>query len=359
MVAIRVLGGVRLEAPATDRLSARHRLVLALLAARYERAVDDDTLIDAIWGERPPKSARTALQTYVSELRDLLEPDRPRRSAGRFIHTDGTTYQLLCGPDDLDLAAFEADLDRATSAIEFVDLDTIELHEGTSIDEVTSALDRVVQAGGRPFGDLADHERLVGVVARLDERFVAAVEARAAIALSTGGGAELVDTLSDAVRTAPFRERVAGQLALCRYRGGDRTGALDELRSLARRLRDDLGLDPGPEITDLERALLDHDTDRLRPDRTEPEDAPVSAGRRRWSLAPMFGRDQLVDDVGEQLDRWPLVALTGPGGIGKSTIARAVLDRQPDGVALALVDVSELSDPTVESLVRAIANALG
>lgn len=358
-----MLGGVHVDAPGADRLGARHQLVLALLAGRHGRTVDDDVLIDAIWPKQPPRSARTALQTYVSELRDVLEPDRARRSAGRFIATEGRAYRLTCAAGELDLTVVEDGFDTALKAIERSGLAEIEFVAGTPAavpaSEVAALLDGALALWDTPFGELREHERLVGVAARLDERFASAVEARVALALQDGSAAHLVDALITAIEAAPYREALSGQLAIVRYRDGNRSGALDELRSLRTRLRDDLGLDPGREIVELERALLDHNASALTPTKSHKDDVAVIPAKRRWSQAPMFGRNREIDEVVAHLEQWPLVALTGPGGIGKTTIARAVLDREPEGVRLALVDLAEIASPTFETLVRSIAGALG
>ncbi len=109
---VMVLGGVSVvdnNGRAALVKSPRPRLLLALLASRHGSVVRESELIEAIWADDPPASVRTAVQTYVSALRD----DRPRRSPGRFVAREGRGYALRSDVEELDVALFDAHIDRA------------------------------------------------------------------------------------------------------------------------------------------------------------------------------------------------------------------------------------------------------
>jgi DNA-binding SARP family transcriptional activator/predicted ATPase len=352
----RTIGGVRIQvlgdvAVSHDTVSharpvggGRHRLILALLAARAGRTIAEDALIEAIWPNDPPKSARTALQTYVSELRDLFEPDRPRRSTGSVIATESTGYRLRVGAgwrlDSLDLeqAASAADVDAAT-------------------------LDRLLDGWGEPFAEVGDHPDLVAASVRVREAHARVVERRADIELAQGGGARLVDLLRDAVSTHPYRERLVEQLVIALYRSGDQRGALSACREYATRMRADLGLEPGPSITAIEHAVLEHAEDEI----DVLAGGAMAGGTAAPSSAPPRGRRSRVDLVGraddlarlrDAVESSPAVTIVGPSGVGKTALALAFVDQV--GVdTVAAVDVAELAVADEPSIWRALADELG
>lgn len=129
----------------------RPRLILAMLGARTGRPVLEDQLIDGIWGQAPPSSARTAVQTYLSALRDLLEPDRPRRSPGRFIATDGGGYVLDPTAAQVDLVQFEHEVSSGIRQASDDPVAAVEL------------LDRALARWGEPFSELNSEPWAAGV----------------------------------------------------------------------------------------------------------------------------------------------------------------------------------------------------
>lgn len=356
-VRIQVLGDVAVShdgaAHARSVGGTRHRLILALLAARAGRAISEDALIEAIWPDDPPKSARTALQTYVSELRDLCEPDRPRRSTGSVIATETSGYRLLVG---------RTGTGGPTSSWR---LDSLELEQAASVagDAIRAVeLDRLLDGWGEPFAELGDHPDLLAASVRCREAHARLAERRADIELGRGGGPLVVDRLRDAVAVHPYRERLAEQLVIARYRSGDQRGALLACREYATRMRDDLGLEPGPSIALLEHAVLEHDEAEIgrlvASAATTTSRAPSLASAPRRARVDLVGRNHDLERLREVARANSVVTIVGPSGVGKTALVGAYVDELA-APEVAWVDVAELSAPDEASIWRALADALG
>jgi DNA-binding SARP family transcriptional activator len=205
-----------LEVTVDDRLldlGAQKRVLIALLLLEANRVVPGDRLVDALWEENPPDTARKALQVHVSQLRKLLGRDR--------IVTRPGGYLLRVEPGELDLSRFLA------------------LQQEGRFDEAL-ALWR-----GAPLADIADHSFARPEVARLRELRLACEEERFDRELAAGRHAELVGELEALVGEHPLRERLRGQLMIALYRAGRQAEALDEFASARRLLVDALGIEPG------------------------------------------------------------------------------------------------------------------
>lgn len=353
---IQVLGDVAVSAGggAAPRPvgGARHRLILALLAARAGRIVTEDVLIEAIWPNDPPKSARTALQTYVSELRDLFEPDRPRRSAGAVIATEATGYRLRL--DGLDGATSPPT--GASVRIDSVDLESAAAASETDV----SGLDGMLVRWGEPFAELSDHPDLLAAAVRIREAHARVVERRAAVDLAAGLGSEFVDQLRDAVAAHPYRERLVEQLAVALYRSGDQRGSLTACREYRTRMRDDIGLEPGPSIAALEHAVLEHNeasVDAIAGTVGAPPVGQVRSRPRQLQIE-LIGRDSDLKRLRSAVESSPAVTIVGPSGVGKTTLALALFD-ELDIETVASVDLAELAVADPVSIWRAIAEQLG
>lgn len=316
-----------------------------MLAGRRGRPVAEDDLIEAIWGETPPESARTAVQTYLSSLRDLLEPGRPRRSQGRYIATEERGYRLDLGELVVDIIAFEAEVERGIDA---ADDDPV---------AAAALLDMALARWGEPFGDLSADAWAAGIAARLRERHAVALETRAAIALADGEAALVSDRLREAVELYPFREELAALLMRALYRLGDQAAALRVGQAMRRRLRDELGLDPGPRFVDVEQAILQHGADLIAPRASPTDESDPDAATHL--LPPLLGRDELLDAVTALVDQRRLISLVGAGGIGKTSLAEHVAaNRHRRGDATHTVDIDEIVEPTADDVLRAIAAAM-
>jgi len=322
------VGGSRVE------LGGRlpRRLVTALLAAEG-RAVSEDALAEAVWGERAPASPTVSLQAYVSRLRRQVGPHPLVRS--------GDGYRLAV--DDLDAARFAADVRRGRELLD-------DERPGEAVRAFDTALARW---RGEAFADLPETYART----RLNELRAVAVEERLAARLAAGDAPGAVAELEAAVRAEPYRERRWELLILALYRSGRQTDALVALRRVRARLADELGVDPGPALQELESRVLAQDPRLLLPSR------PALAVR---PLSRFFGRAAEFAALQELAAASRLVTLVGPGGAGKTRLAvEFAAARQPWFVRLADVAVAELVPAAVAaaigvrgSAVEAIATAL-
>lgn len=221
----------------------KQRLVLALLLADANRAVAEDRLIDGVWGEDPPGGARHALQTYISELRRLLDDE---------IRREGKGYRLVVEPDAVDLHRFDALVEAARARLSDA--------PGGAAKLLREAL---ALWHGEPYADITDALGLLPEIARLQQARLSAVEDRVRADLDSGRHADLVGELEALTREHPFRERLTELHMLALYRAGRQADALrvyDRTREL---LAEELGIDPSPELRSLHRRILEQDSELL------------------------------------------------------------------------------------------------
>ncbi|MGV3758489.1 MAG: AfsR/SARP family transcriptional regulator, partial [Actinomycetota bacterium] len=225
------------------------RLVLALLLASIGRPVAADTLIDALWGEVPPASAAGTLQSYISRLRRSLEPDRAPGAPARVLVSEAGGYRLAVAPEEVDHLRFEALADEGATL----------LRAGSP----GEARDRLVEADrlwrGPAFADCPDLDLTRGIALRLEERRVVAIEDRVEADLALGRHDALVGELAELVARHPLRERLRAQHALALYRAGRQAEALRSLDEARSTLVEELGVDPGPALRELEAKILAQD----------------------------------------------------------------------------------------------------
>jgi len=219
----------------------KQRALLAILLLNANDVVSRDGLIDGLWGERPPPSAAHTLDNYVSRLRKMLGGARlARRPPG---------YVLQLEPDELDLDRFEQLLRRGRE----------ELARGDSAEAAATLRSALALWRGPALADVL-YEPFAAIEAeRLEQRRLVALEDRIDADLALGRSGELVPELEALVAEHPFRERLLGQLARALYRAGRQAEALANLQTARHRLVEELGLDPGPQLRELERQILEHD----------------------------------------------------------------------------------------------------
>ncbi|GAB3648115.1 AfsR/SARP family transcriptional regulator [Glycomyces tarimensis] len=218
----------------------RHRAVLARLIAARGRVVSVDRLADDLW-EQPPDGAVGAIRTFVAALRRAIEPDRAPRAPARLLVTEGPGYALRAAPEAVDAWRFEAALAEAATAA-----------PSTAAAVLDEALGWWRGAAYADFDEpWARAER-----GRLEELRLTAVERLGGARLSLGRAAEAVPDLDAHASAHPWREEAWRLLALALYRSGRRREALAVVRHAGAMLREQLGLDPGPRLRDLETDLL-------------------------------------------------------------------------------------------------------
>ncbi|MFD1326156.1 AfsR/SARP family transcriptional regulator, partial [Micromonospora sonneratiae] len=237
----------------------RHREVLARLIVARGRVVPVDLLADDLW-EAPPEGAVGAIRTFVGALRRALEPDRPPRTPPRMIVTVGPGYALRAGPDAVDAWRFEKAVEAGEPPARLLPVldSALSLWRGPAYAEFTEA------PWARP-------ERT-----RLTELRLRAVERRAQALLDLGRAAEAVPDLDAHAHGHPWREEGWRLLALALYRAGRQADALAVLRGARTALAEQLGLDPGPGLRELEADIL-RQADLLA--------GPVDAAARVWASA--------------------------------------------------------------------------
>ena len=375
MVPLRVgvLGPVTLWRDGREQSAGQPRqlAVLGVLASRANRVVSRGELVDAVWGDQPPASAEGGIYTYVAGLRRIIEPDRPRRDPDRARQAPASTlvsggggYLLRLGPGALDAEQFE----RCLATARGLRADHDNAAALRTVDEAL-ALWRGLPYTGVP-GPFAEAEQR-----RLTELRTTAIEERAELLLAQGQAAVAVPELTALTAANPLREQATGLLMIALYRCGRQAEALRVFDETRRRLAEDLGIDPGPELTKVHRQLLAMDPALAGPaagravalagpapergaaaphGQTESAPVPSAAAPPVTALpAPLVPAPaQLPPEVAGFAGRaaelqWldgllpaaltgsPLALITGSAGIGKTTLAvrfgRRVASRFPDG----------------------------
>jgi predicted ATPase/DNA-binding SARP family transcriptional activator len=318
-----VLGAVLVDGRSPP--GAIERALLARLLVAPGVAVPAEELIEAAWPHERRAGAAGSLRVRLARLRAFLEPDRTPGTPAAVLVRDPAGYRLAVGPDDVDAQRF------------------CRLAERGACDEAL-ALWR-----GEPFGDLDAVE-----VARAEARRLHAVrdtlrQRRAARLAEAGRLEEAVAELEALAAEDPLREEPVRELMHALYRAGRHADALDAYRRLARAL-DEIGLQPGPAVRELEALVLRHEL--VAPDATSP--APSNL---RVRVTSVVGRDDDVALVQATLFEHRIVTLVGPGGVGKTTLAAEVARARPVPGGSWLVELAPLQ--SCDEVVPAAATVLG
>jgi DNA-binding SARP family transcriptional activator len=291
----------------------RQRALLALLLTRPNEVVSTDRLIDELWGAQPPPTAANTVQYYVSQLRKLLGADR--------IETKAPGYALRVEAGELDLGRFEQLVRRGGAD---------EIHEALGLWR------------GRPLADLEYEPFLQAEIARLEELRLAAFEKRIDRDLEVGRAAELIGELEALVAEHPLRERFCAQLMLALYRAGRQAEALAAYRGARETLVEELGIEPGAALQELERAILRQDPS------LDVAAESSAAAQKRSILAAAFDATAVepLVTLGEALARRPARELI--------VVRLLAMDEDPAGPTAALAKHrEELAARGVEARVAA------
>ena len=284
--------------------AGKPRALLTLLALHEGSAVSTDRLVEGLWGEEPPASATKMVQLLVSQLRKALAA----AGDGASIVTRGRGYELHLGAEGLDARRFEQ--------------------------LITAGMPREALAlwRGAPLLDVAEEPFAIAEIRRLEELRLRAIELAVERDLADGRHREVVGELELLVTQEPLAERFHAQRMLALYRCGRQADALDAYRAARAALIDAIGVEPGPELRDLQEAILRQDPALdLHPQALElPPELAVAT--------PLIGRDA---ELGWLRERWraahggagSLVLVAGEPGIGKTRLVAELADElRRDGI---------------------------
>lgn len=323
----RILGPLQIGADLDERAitAGRDRVVVSMLLLHPGRVVSVDELLDAVWPDGPPATARNQLQACVSRLRRALP-------AGAII-TDPAGYGIRVGDDDLDALRFTHLTAEARAQAEVAPDDArrrfrtaLQLWRGPAL----AGIDAVAVRQG---------------AAVLDEQRATAIEDWVDLELSGGRERDLIAELVGLVERFPFRERLRGQLMTALYRAGRKAEALAEYRQVCAVLGDQLGMEPGPQLQDLYRRMA---ADAVAASGDRPTVDAVRCLPR--AVGDFTGRGGIVTALCAAIDSAPpgpvIEVIDGMAGIGKTALAvhlaGLVGDRYPD--AHLFVDLHGHSD---------------
>jgi predicted ATPase/DNA-binding SARP family transcriptional activator len=339
VVHLQLLGAVQVAASdgTTHGVGApKQRSLLTALALRPGEVVARQRLIDELWPRDPPSACEATLQSHAAGVRRHLGDValRASREGG---------YVLDIERSRVDAHRFE-DLSAAGHAAHA---------RGAAQDAADQLREALALWRGEALADVPDGPEARAARTRLTERYLEAVEARVAADLAWGCAGELVGELEELVVAHPLRERLWAHLMLALYRCGRQGDALACYQRASHHLREELGVDPGDQLSTLQQRILCHDPELAAPDAPTTAAAaggPAPAVEAFHLPAPREGPVGRDDDVAE-LRRWlathRLVTLTGPGGAGKTTLAlhvgRQLEAEKPEGAVL--IELAHVEDP--------------
>ncbi|MFB9688885.1 AfsR/SARP family transcriptional regulator [Amycolatopsis plumensis] len=298
------------------------RTLLAALVLNAGRVVPVDTLITALWGEKPPNSARSVVHTYVSALRRMLG------AGDDVVRRQAPGYLLDVAPESIDLVRFERAVDAGRRA----------LAAGDAPGASETLADALGLWTGSPLGgaegEWAERERT-----KLEEARLVAVEARLEADFRLGRGGALAGELTGLVAEHPLREPLRAKLVLALHQAGRQADALATFHEARRLLDDELGVAPGPQLQAAFQAVLAEPAAEAAPPDEPPPVVALTPGLLPATISDFTGRREDVDHVLKGLrpagSAARICAVSGKPGSGKTTLAvhaaHRIRDQYPDG----------------------------
>ena len=275
----RILGSLEVRSDGRPLALAgpKERALLAILLLHANEVVSNDRLIDELWGDNPPKTGGAALQVRISALRRRLQEKDQRQSPSELLVTRAPGYLLRVEPDELDAARFERLVAAGRGAMRAGNPEVAAV-------AFRSALSLWL---GDPLADLAYEPFAQAEIVRLAELRIEAQEERIEADLALGRHADVIGELEALVARHPLREHFCAQLMLALYRSGRQADALSAFRAMRHVLVEDLGIEPGLELQQLERLILLQDPEleiELAAPRSRAHDSATLLPERRKTV---------------------------------------------------------------------------
>jgi WD40 repeat protein/DNA-binding SARP family transcriptional activator len=320
-VEVRLLGSVEalVDGHSLALGGSKQRSVVAMLALHANTTLSSDRLIDGLWGDDPPVSAAKNVQLYVFQLRKALaEAHAPAE-----ILTHGHGYELRLPVRAVDALRFERLVEEAA--------------RGYATGETNGAARTALELWrGAPLADVAGEPFALAEIRRLEELHLQALELAIDADLAAGRHGEVTAELEALIAAEPLRERFHAQRMLALYRDGRQSEALDAYREAREALIEQIGVEPGPELQDLQAAILDQDPRLDAPPPTRELPAQLAGG------SPLLaGREAELGCLRERWERASdgavaVVLVVGPAGIGKTRLVAELATEVQDGGGVVL-----------------------
>jgi DNA-binding SARP family transcriptional activator len=320
------------------------RALLAVLAAASPDVVAAPALEDMLWCDGRAADPTSALHAAVSHLR--------RRLGAAAIVRESGGYRLGVSKDDVDVLRMESSLIEGRRALD----------EGRFRLAAEALEHGLAEWRAEPLVEFHDIPLIRNSATLWTERYLSGHEDLIAADLELGHHDEVVVRASELVEAFPLRERLRARLMLALYRSGRAAEALRVGHDGRRLLSDELGLEPGPELVEMERAILDHDPD-IRSTQPGPStvSAPPPASRARppLPLSSFTGREDELADLTALVARHPLVTLVGPVGVGKCRLAVELSHRVSSEVVYVDLGAVAHDDDVAETIAIAFEKPAG
>ncbi|MEU6238106.1 BTAD domain-containing putative transcriptional regulator, partial [Kitasatospora sp. NPDC047058] len=344
MIVCKVLGSFQVEVDGrtVDTGGRLARMVLVQLLLARGTVVPTERIIGRLWPERVPSSAQTSLHAYIARLRRVLEPERAPRTPARLLVSAPYGYALAVERDAVDAWVFE---DRVAAC------SAVELPAHAAAEGLAEAL---ASWGGQPCAEFSDEPWTAGERARLEEVHRTARERLVAARLGCGRAAQALADAGTLTREQPLHEEGWRLLALALWARDRQGDALAALRRARHVLGEELGVEPGPALLELEQALLHQRLDVLHRATGTPAAAAARTGVNT-ALAParspvataggrtptvlaadrLLGRDEELAGLAAAADRaragrTQVVLVSGEAGIGKTSLLDAAVRQLPE-----------------------------
>ncbi len=306
---VRLLGPVEVIGPGGTALlpGSRQRALVGLLALQPGAIVGQASLIDALWGDEPPRTAVKTLYSHVTRVRQAMEAC----GLPNLLRTRDPGYVLSITGGEVDAVRFEEQIQRARTATTPGEVAKL-LHEALSLWRGDAFAD----------ADLAGSAK--AAIDRLHEIRIAAAEDLWEAELERGEHSRSASELELLVARHPYRERLVGLLMVARYRGGRHADALEAYHQLRNRLADELGVDPGLQLQRQYAAILRHEEASIgsatavpaAPRFPRPAELPAPVGHFTGRISELAAMNDVLDPGGAHI-----LAVSGAGGMGKTALA--------------------------------------